>query len=286
MFDFSGDEFAFMLIAGIAGVMGIAHWVGLISRDPPLRDRLGPSSRLWLLALPAICLAIVAVVVWNWADPAQVAGHLDYLVLFLAGAGAWFWLTVAALSTLGIHLRYDVVEGGNRAAAISIAGATLATALIYASGNMGAGPTIWTTIVPAAIGSLALCLLWFVVETIALVSDAITIDRDQASGVRIAGWAIASSIVLGRSVAGDWTGWGSTFEHFIQLAWPAAALTAGVILIQIRARPSPERPHPSARSGLLSALVMVLAAILYVVSLPPPEIGKHVITYDEYMNYR
>jgi hypothetical protein len=31
---------------------------------------------------------------------------------------------------------------------------------------------------------------------------------------------------------------------------------------------------------------MVLAAILYVVSLPPPEIGKHVITYDEYMNYR
>ncbi len=286
MFDFSGDEFAFMLVAGIAGVMGIAHWVGLISPHPALRDRLGPSGRLWLLALPAVCLAIVAAVVWNWADPAQVAGHVDYLILFLAGAASWFWLTVAALSALGIHLRYDVVEGGNRAAAISIAGATPATALIYASGNMGAGPTIWTTILPAAIGSLALCLLWFVVEAVALVSDSITIDRDQASGIRIAGWAIASSIVLGRSVAGDWTGWGSTFEHFIQLAWPAAALTAGVILIQIRARPSPERPHPSAHYGLVSALVMVLAAILYVMSLPPPEMGKHVITYDEYMNNR
>jgi len=31
---------------------------------------------------------------------------------------------------------------------------------------------------------------------------------------------------------------------------------------------------------------MVLAAILYVTSLPPPDIGEHVITYDEYMNWR
>jgi len=286
MFDFSGDELLFMFLAGIVGGLGIVHWVRLISPDPPVGARLGPSGRRWLLALPAVCLAIVAAVIWNWADPAQVSEHVDYLILFLAGAAAWFWLAVAAVSVLGIHLRYDVVEGGNRAAAISIAGAALANALIYAGGNIGAGPTIWTTIVPAAIGSLTLCLLWFLVETCALVSEAITIDRDKASGIRIAGWAIASSIVLGRSVAGDWTGWDSTFEHFIKLGWPAAALTAGMILLQIRSRPSPERPHPSALSGLLPALVMVLAAILYVTSLPPPDIGEHVITYDEYMNWR
>ncbi|MGH6689517.1 MAG: hypothetical protein ACREF4_02405 [Gammaproteobacteria bacterium] len=286
MFDFSEDEFLFMLAAGVAGAAGIIHWVRLVSPNPPLRDRLGPSPRLGLLALPAVCLAMVTTVIWNWADPAQVAGHVDYLILFLAGAATWFGLTVAAISALGIHLRYDVVESGNPAAAISIVGATLANALIYAGGNIGAGPTIWTTIFPAAVGSLALCLLWFLVEATTLLSDAITIDRDQASGIRVAGWAIASSIVLGRSVAGDWTGWDSTFEHFIKLSWPAAALTAGMILIQIRWRPSPERPHPSAQSGLLPALAMVLAAILYVMTLPPPEIGEHVITYDEYMNYR
>jgi hypothetical protein len=286
VFDFSGDEILFMLIAGIAGVAGIIHWLGVMSNGSPFRDRLGPSARYWLLALPVTCLAIVGSVIWNWADPSQVAGHVDYLTLFLAGAAAWFALTVAGVSALGIHPRYDVAEGGNRAAAISITGATLATTLVYAAGNIGAGPTIWTTIVPAAIGSLALCLLWFLVETSSLVSDAITIDGDTASGIRIAGWAIASAIVVGRSVAGDWTGWDSTIEHFIKLGWPAAALTAGMIWIQIASRPSPNRPHPSALSGLFSALVMVLAAILYVMSLPLPEIGEHVITYDEYMNYQ
>jgi hypothetical protein len=286
MFDFTEDEFFFMLAAGVAGAAGIIHWVRLVSPHPPLSDRLGPSARLGLMALPAVCLAIVTTVIWNWADPVQVAGHVDYLLLFLAGAATWFALTVAAIAALGIHLRYDVVEGRNPAAAISLVGATLATALIYAAGNIGGGPTIWTTILPAALGSLALCLLWFLVETFAFVSDAITIDRDKASGIRVAGWAIASSIVLGRSVAGDWTGWDSTVEHFIKLGWPAAALTAGMILTQIRSRPSPERPHPSAFSGLLPALVMVLAAILYVMSLPPPEIGEHVVTYEERVNYR
>jgi hypothetical protein len=286
MFDFSGDEWMFTLFAGAAGCLGIVRWVRLISVNPPLRDSLGRSGRRWLVTLPAVCLAIVAAVIWNCADPAQVAGQVDYLILFLAGAAAWFWLTIAAVSALGIHPRYDVVEGGNRAAAISIAGAALATALIYAGGNIGAGPTIWTTLAPVAVASLALCVLWLVVETSALVSDAITIDRDQASGIRIAGWAIASSIVLGRSVAGDWTGWDSTFEDFIKVGWPAVALTAGMIAIQIRSRPSPERPHPSERSGLLQALAMVLVAILYVISLPPPEIGEHVITYDEYMSSR
>jgi hypothetical protein len=59
-----------------------------------------------------------------------------------------------------------------------------------------------------------------------------------------------------------------------------------MILAQIRSRPSPERPHPSAFSGLLPALVMVLAAILYVVWLPPPEIGEQVIPYEEHLNDR
>jgi hypothetical protein len=233
-----------------------------------------------------ICLAFVAIVIWNWADPVAVSGHIDYVILFVAGAGAWFWLTVVSLVALGIHFRYDVAVNGNSAAAISVAGAALATTFIYAGGNLGAGPTIWTTILPAAVGSLTLWALWFLIEVTAGVSDAITIDRDRASGIRIAGWAIATAIILGRSVAGDWTGWDATFEDFVRLGWPSALLTGSVIAIQIWLRPSPEEPYRSERSGLIPAFVMVLIAIIYVMSVPPPEIGKHVITYDEYMNSR
>lgn len=282
MFDFSGDETVFMLIAGLAGGWGIFQWIVVVLNHAPPVDLM----RSGLAILPGVCLAIVAAIIWNWADPAQVSGHVDYLLLFLAGAAAWFWLTVVAVSGLGIHFRYDAVEAGNRAAGISIAGAGLATSLIYAGGNIGAGPTIWTTILPAAAASIALVVLWFIVEASAHVGDAVTIDRDTASGIRMAGWAVAAAIVLGRSVAGDWTGWDATVGDFLRLGWPAAVLTAVMIAMQLRLRPSPEQPRPSERSGLITACAMILLAVVYVVLLPAPDIGKHVITYDEYMNSR
>src|SRR5262245_46555779 len=194
MFDFSDDEFIFLLIAMIAGGWGVFAWLRCVLIIPRLRDELGSSMRLGLIALPALCVAIVALVVWNLADPTSVSGHVDYFILFLSGAACWFSLTVGAVSGLGIHFRYDVVEAGNRAAAIAIAGTALATTLIYAGGNIGAGPTIWTTLLPASVASATLLMLWFLIETFAGVSDSITIDRDQASGIRIAGWAIATGI--------------------------------------------------------------------------------------------
>jgi len=176
MFDFSEDEMVFMLIAILAGGWGIVRWTLVVLNHAPPVNRM----RSGLAILPGVCLAIVAAIIWNWADPAQVSGHIDYLLLFLAGAAAWFWLTVGAVAALGIHFRYDAVEAGNRAAAISIAGAGLATSLIYAGGNIGGGPTIWTTILPAAAASLALGVLWFIVDASAHVGDAVTIDRDSA----------------------------------------------------------------------------------------------------------
>ena len=277
---FSGDEVAFLLIAGFAGCLGFIRWIRVV---------LGPARpvsamRLRLAILPAVCLGLVAAIIWNWADPVQVAGHVEYLLLFLAGAAAWFWLTVTALAALGIHFRYDAVEAGNRAAAISVAGATLATSLIYAGGNIGAGPTIWTTILPAAAASLALAVLWLIVEAVTHVADAVTIDRDAASGIRIAGWAVATAIVLGRSVAGDWTGWDATLSDALGLGWPAVVLAAVMIALQARLCPSPEQPAPSERSGLIPACAMVLAAVLYVAMLPAPDIGRHVITYEEHVD--
>ena len=72
--------------------------------------------------------------------------------------------------------------------------------------------------------------MWFIVDVIAHASGAVTIDRDTASGIRIAGWAVAAAILLGRSVAGDWTGWDATLGDFLRLRWPAAVLTAVMIV--------------------------------------------------------
>src|SRR5262245_20931584 len=200
MFDFSEDEVFFMLVAAAVAGWGLFRWFRVIAARPTLGDALDGSQRARLAILPVLCLGFVAAVIWNWADPIAVAGHIDYVILFIAGAGAWFSLTIFSLSGLGINVRHDVVVNGNRAAAFAVVGVALATTLIYTWSNIGAGPTIWTTILPAALGSLTLLSFWFLIETIASVSDAITIDRDRATGIRIAGWAIAAAIILGRSV--------------------------------------------------------------------------------------
>jgi hypothetical protein len=284
MFDFSGDEFLFFLFALVAGLLGLFLWYRTVLAPARFRDGLGAATRYPLAALPIVCLAVSGGIIWRWSDPVAVAGHLDYTILFLAGAAAWFGLTMLAMSAVGIHFRHDIAESGTQAAAIAFIGIATGTTAIYVGGNLGAGPTIWTTIFPAAAGSLALGLLWLALEAGSSVGDSITIDRDRASGLRTAGWAIGSSLILGRAVAGDWTGWDQTFNDFVALGWPAAVLTIAGIVLQRWFRPNPERPHPSQTAAVVSALALILAALVYVASLPPPDIGKHVITYEEYQN--
>jgi hypothetical protein len=286
MFDFSEDEVLFLLAAAVAGAWGFIVWYRAVLPKPLFHNPARSTGRGQLLLAPVLCLSAAGIVIWNWSDPVAVAGHLDYTLLFLVGAAAWFSITAAALGALGLHVRFDVVEAGNGAAALALSGAVLGATLIYAGGNIGAGPTIWTTILPAAAGSLALALLWILLGTVTSLGDAITIDRDGASAIRTAGWVVGASLILGRAVAGDWTSWNDTFSDFIRLGWPAAALTLLAIALQVAWRPTPERPHPSKRAASALALAFVLLALRYVTWLPAPEIGERVITYEEYMNSR
>jgi hypothetical protein len=84
---------------------------------------------------------------------------------------------------------------------------------------------------------------------------------------------------------GDWTGWDDTFDAFLRLGWPAVALAVAVIPLHRALRPTPAQPRrPVFMAGLVPAAALLVVALGYVFWLGPADIGKHIITYEQYMH--
>jgi hypothetical protein len=105
--------------------------------------------------------------------------------------------------------------------------------------------------------------VWFVFSLVSGAHEAIAVDRDIASGIRLAGFLIAVGLIFGGAMAGDFSNWAATFGDFIGRAWPALMLAVVAVVIQRMARPTPQRPiPPPVLLGVLPACAFVLAAII------------------------
>jgi hypothetical protein len=240
--------------------------------------------RCALSITPIICLCGLWFVLAHWADPKYVVGQLDYQLLFATGGMMWMWLVAWLGPWFGLSVLDDALDRANPAAASVACGAVLGAMAIYAGSNVGSGPTIWTTIAPAFAATGAWLALWFAVELVTHLSESIAIDRDLAAGLRHAGFLLATGLILGRATAGDWTSWNSTFSEMLHIGWPVILLGAVAVVLSVMCRATPERPSPGVVSlGFIPALIFVIAAIGYIAVLGPADIGKHVISYEHYM---
>jgi hypothetical protein len=171
-----------------------------------------------------------------------------------------------AIKFLGINSRDDAIERDNLAAAVAIGGWLLGASIIYAFSNIGGGPTIWTTIAPASVATAAFgaaCLL--IQMSGGTTTDDITIDRDLASGLRLAGTLLSAGLILGRAAAGQWTSWSQTWVDLLRYSWPVwpLALLAGVVHRWFR--PTPDDPRPNELVfGVVPALGYLLVGMIAV----------------------
>jgi uncharacterized membrane protein YjfL (UPF0719 family) len=279
--DFDDNEVVFFLIAGLAGLAGTWAWYARLLRHPaPPCHPIRPA----LICTPILALAALLIVLTRWADPKYVVGQLDYQLLFLAGGATWLWVIAWSTRLLGVSVIDDAIERSNPAAAIAICGALFGSMAIYAGSNIGAGPTIWTTILPGFVATVVWLLLWLLVELVSRPSEAIAVDRDIATAVRHAGWLIATGVILGRSVAGDWTSWRETFADLAVHGWPVILFSAATVVMNWTLRPSPERPQPRVtRAGVIPVAILLAVAVGYVIWVGRPDIGQHIVTYEQYM---
>jgi uncharacterized membrane protein YjfL (UPF0719 family) len=258
------ESFALFVCLAIGGMASIAGCARLL-RVTPLAV---PNSQRFVLAIvPLSCLGLLQLVLTMFASHEVKDGNV-YDVLFIAGGAAWLGTVTFLLPVLGVHAIDDALLSPNSAVVITLCGAWIGTILCYAGSNIGEGSTIWTTFIPAALATAALLALWLILELFARVSEAITIDRDTASGVRLAALLISCGLVLGRAAAGNWVSLDDTLHDFVRQGWPAVLLTAFAGVFQRLWRPTSREPHAAvATKGLFPAAGLLLISFSYVLWL-------------------
>jgi hypothetical protein len=253
-----GDELLILVLSAGAAIAYWARWYAQLVRLQTLSP--AHPARLLLPLTHLVCVLLLLLVLTT-AAAAEVRHDPAYLALFVAG-----WAVALAAvnvwgNVLGISALHDAVERRNAAAAWAVAGAWLATTLCACGANIGEGPTIYTTLGPLALAVAALAVCWLLFAVATRNGTAVAVDRDRASGVRLAGLLVAWGLVLGRAVAGDWVSAEATLRDFGALGWPALALLAAAAALEPAVRPNRARPFPDpARAGVVPAAAYLAAA--------------------------
>jgi uncharacterized membrane protein YjfL (UPF0719 family) len=261
-----GDDEVAVVIVALIGAIATAIRLALqVLPASTLGARRWTRTAVLLTPVAALIVLYFVLAVWSAAD---VRTDGRYIALFMLVGCCALGVTLLLEPLLGISLRLDVVEASNPAAAIATSGAMLGAILAFAGSNVGEGPTIWTTIGPAAIALGSFFALWLLVELASRVSEAITVERDVASGWRLAGLLAANGLLLGRAMAGNWESFDSTLHDFAHQAWFALVLSVAAAIAQRVLRPTRSIPRPAVfATGVIPAAVMVAVAVLRVIYL-------------------
>ncbi|HYE19639.1 MAG TPA: hypothetical protein VEA69_14400 [Tepidisphaeraceae bacterium] len=228
---FSGDEILLFFVSAVAAAGVTAGWARTLAGAGrvPGRRRRGP--RVVLLITPVVCLAILWAVLAAWSA-GVVRGSPGYQALFACVGVAVLGLSTWVSSVTGIGTAREVVGRGDDASAVALAGAMLGATLAYSGANVGEGATVWMTIGPAALGLAAWAAVWIGIEALSGASEAIAIERDLASGWRMAGALVASGLILGRAVAGAYESAAATVRDLVTIGWPAALVAVATVAMQ------------------------------------------------------
>jgi len=246
------------LVSSVVALITWAPWYGDIFRVNRLA---APRSHRLILGLAPIACFLFLLLSLERAAAKAVRESDLYIIIYMALGAAALGTSGQMLSFLGVSARDDVLERRNSAALIAVVGALVGAAVCFAGGNIGEGPGVEVVMVSAGTALCAWFVLWYLLDVFSgrVVSDRITVERDTASGVRLAGLLAGNGVVLGAAAAGDWIP-GRFLHDFGVSAWPALVLTVVAVLVErfSQLRSSIIRSVFTASGYLLVAVAWVL----------------------------
>jgi uncharacterized membrane protein YjfL (UPF0719 family) len=263
----SGDEVLVTIASTALAAIGWVVWYVRLDGAADIK-RPNQVTSLALSLLLAAGLEVFVVTRWSADD---VRGNVAYLFMYSVLGVAWLRITELGFAFLGVSARDDVAERGNAAARYALGGALLGFACCYAGGNVGNGPGWWVVVFSSGLASAALFLVWRLADACSDTSDMVTIDRDEAAGIRLGGLLVACGAIFGRAAAGDWHSAAATTIDFGRSAWPALGVLALAVVLDTALRPTVDRPRPPALAfGVGPALISLALAAAWIVSLGWP----------------
>lgn len=260
-----GEVFVLIVAASFA-VVGWWGWYVRLLLAPGLRGRAGPTLSLALW--PTVLLLAMYLVLRGFAS-ADVRDSPVYLAFYLILGSMWLVVNRWLAARLGLSWVDDTHDRRNPAAVLALCGALFGAAACYTGGNIGDGPGWWCVVVTAGVANLAWLAVWVVLERLAAVSEAITVERDLGASLRVGALLAACGLVAGRGAAGDWFDLGSTFVDFGRTAWPLIPLAALAVWVE---RSRARRPVTETGSWMVPSVALTLvylAAGVAVVLLSP-----------------
>jgi len=220
-----------------------------------------PGQRVPLYLAPPLSLGLLGVVLLRCAA-GDVRGGGIYFALFMALGGAWIFATLALCGCLGVDFRSDALENHNSAVIIALSGVIIGVTLAYAGGNIGEGDSIWQTIFSSALATLGWLLSWCLLDGLTHTSIAVAESRDKASAWRLAGFLVASGLILGRAAAGDWQSVSNTLLDFAKYGWPELIMLGIATPLERALQPAVKNPSPKIETyGILPAGSYLLFAL-------------------------
>lgn len=275
----------FFVSAGLAVLLAVAYF-------PLVRNRMwGVEANPGLGLVRLSCLLAMAWFVWVLGHGADAGIFGFYTWLYVALAAACLLLMGIWRPMLGLWYIGDVVERGNLAAAITLAGFLLGTAFAFGGALTGqdlscAPPRdaldvctelrTWDPGTSYGYGGWYVVLVFFLLAYIELrasmalvhrlsgdLDTQVRLDRDPSAGILLAGVAVASGLVAGRAAAGDFLGWGDGLRDYFARLWPLALIPA---VATLAGRISMYSAAPMRPRALTAALLVAGGGAYYVLT--------------------
>jgi hypothetical protein len=204
-----------------------------------------------------LCLSLILIVVVT-ASSQDVRRSSYYVTSYELLAALWLALGLRLFPFFGVSPRDDVVERRNIGAFWAANGALIGVAVCFAGANVGNGPGPEAVLFCAAMASTAFFLVWFVVDLAGSHwADAVTIDRDNDSGLRLGCLLLAAGLGFSSAVTGDWVSAGVTVRHFLVRSWPVIPAMCLALLAERPLRRWPRALHNWFAAGSYPALTII-----------------------------
>jgi hypothetical protein len=212
-------------------------------------------------------LLFVALALHNWGA-AEIREDFGEVIFLTVGGIVWLAMATKLCAWFGVSLLDDAIERKNDAALVAICGAVLSAAVIYTGGSVGEGPSYLNNVFSFGLAGAGLIVFWILLEIGSSISRSIVEERDLASGIRLAGFLVSISLVLGRAVAGDWHSESGTVRDFIRDGWFAVVIYAVAVPTERFSRPNRQYPFRAwTRHGLIPVSVYLALAWVWLCHL-------------------